>query len=134
MQGLPNHYSQITHLLLYPSFWLLLSGLSSHYFPYNLPLLSTVEGNIFEKWLQGFVSFGNPCFCNAKTIGKVQPALPQSNNSRKISSCNTVSHKPFMMMTLCVIDATNNRATCWKHLRCLISQLHKEVEAQIPQS
>ena len=55
--------SQISHLLLYPSLWLLVPGLSSqfcHYFLYNLLLMSAVVGNIFEKRLQDFVSFGNP--------------------------------------------------------------------------
>ena len=30
-------------------------------FLYTLLLMSAVVGNIFEKWLQNFVSFGNPC-------------------------------------------------------------------------
>ena len=57
------HTSQISHLLLYPSLWLLVPGLSSqfcHYFLYNLFLMSAVVAEIFEKWLQDFVSFGNP--------------------------------------------------------------------------
>ena len=37
--------------------YILVLGLSSHF----LPLMSVVVGNIFEKWLQDLISFGNPC-------------------------------------------------------------------------
>ena len=54
-----------SHLLMYPSLWLLVPGLSSHFchcFLYNQLLRSTLVSNIFgEKWLQDSVSFGNPC-------------------------------------------------------------------------
>ena len=59
------HTSQISHLLLHPSLRLLVPGLSSHFchcFLYNLLLrYVALVGNILEKWLQDFVSFGNPC-------------------------------------------------------------------------
>ena len=48
------HTSQISHLVLYPSLWLLVPGLSSHfchYFLYNLLLRSTPVSNIFGKRL-----------------------------------------------------------------------------------
>ena len=55
--------SQISHLLLYPSLWLLVPGLSSHFchpFLYNQFLRSALGSIIFGKWLQNFVCFGNP--------------------------------------------------------------------------
>ena len=63
-RGAPHHSSQISHLLLYPSLWLPVLGLSSHFHHClfcNLLLTSALVGNIFEKWLQDFVSFGNSC-------------------------------------------------------------------------
>ena len=57
------HSSQINHLLLYPSLWLLVPGLSSHFhycFLYNHFLRSTLVNNIFEKWLQDFEHLENP--------------------------------------------------------------------------
>ena len=57
------HTSQISHLLLYPSLRLLVPGLSSHFchcFLYNQLLRSTLVSNIFGKWVQDSVSFGNP--------------------------------------------------------------------------
>ena len=57
------HASQIRHLLLYLSLWLLVPGLSHHFyhnFLYNLLLMSALVGNIFDKWLQDPVNFGNP--------------------------------------------------------------------------
>ena len=56
------HTSQVSHLLLYLSLWLLFPGLSSHFcycFLYNLVLRSALVSNIFEKWLQDFECFGN---------------------------------------------------------------------------
>ena len=58
------HTSQTSHLLLYPSLWLLVPGLSSHfccYFLYNLLLKSVQVSKIIRKWPQDFVSLGNPC-------------------------------------------------------------------------
>ena len=58
----PLHTSQISHLLLYPLLWLLVPGLSNHFCHcshYNLLLRSALVSNIFGKWLQDFVSFGN---------------------------------------------------------------------------
>ena len=58
--------SQISHLLVYPSLRQLVPGLSSPFcnrFLYNLFLRSAASAlvsNIFGKWLQDFVSFGNP--------------------------------------------------------------------------
>ena len=52
------HYSnKFRHLLLYPSFWLLVPGLGSQFlalflFLYNLLLMSVVVGNIFDNGLQ----------------------------------------------------------------------------------
>ena len=63
LRGSP-HTSQISHLLPYPSLWLLVPGLNSQLlplFPIQLAFISAVVGNIFQKWLQDFVTFGNPC-------------------------------------------------------------------------
>ena len=70
--------SQISHLLLYPSLRLVVPGLSGHfhyYFLYNLLLRATLVGNIFEKWLQDFVRFGNPWSpaCFSSLIGLFRP-------------------------------------------------------------
>ena len=88
--GFP-HTSQISHLVLYPSLWLLVSGMSSQFtflcnlllkspiyatLSYNLllksPIYATLSYNLFLKspralvsgiLLQDFASFGNPCTC-----------------------------------------------------------------------
>ena len=72
------HTSQNSHLLLYPSLWLLALGLSSHFchcFLYNLLLRSTLVSNFFEKWLQDFVSFGNPCMCACTCFSRSMRAI-----------------------------------------------------------
>ena len=55
------HTSQSSHFY-YPSLWLLVPGLSSYTtgFRYQQWLYSS----IFQKWLQDFVTFGNPCTCS----------------------------------------------------------------------
>ena len=63
------HTSQISHLLQYPSLWLLALGLCSHFFFQLFHIQPTFEvsalvGNILEKWLHDFVCFGNPCLYN----------------------------------------------------------------------
>ena len=64
--GVPPHTSQISHLLLDLSLWLLVPGLSSQFLPY-LPVQPTLKvttcalvSNILGKWLHDFISFGNP--------------------------------------------------------------------------
>ena len=66
----PTHFpytlAKLAILILYPSLWLLVPGLDSqilfHCFLYNvLAFISVVMSIIFEKWLQDFVTFGNPC-------------------------------------------------------------------------
>ena len=52
--------------VLYPSLWLPVPGLSSQFFAIisyatYLLLRSAMISNIFGKWVQDFVSFGNPC-------------------------------------------------------------------------
>ena len=57
------HTSQISHLLLYPSLWLLVPGLSGQFLPlflYNMLLMSAVIAKIFEKWLQDFCKLWEP--------------------------------------------------------------------------
>ena len=60
------HTSQISHLLLYPSLWLQKSERSSHFYHYQQSLLWYVLlliSNIAEKWLEHFLSLGNPWQC-----------------------------------------------------------------------
>ena len=64
------HTSQISHLLLYPSLWLLVPGLSSHSscncFFNNLLVISAVVGNdiIVEKRLKDFCKHQEPLVTN----------------------------------------------------------------------
>ena len=92
------HTSQISHLLLYPSLWLLVPGLSSHYFLYNLLLTSAVVGNIFEKWLQDFVSFRNPCYTDysAVTYGILM----------HYQAANSLTAYTFGLMCTCLVSVT----------------------------
>ena len=57
------HTSQISHLLLNGKIGYSIQELVAKVkdnFLYNLLLMTAVVSNIFEKWLQDFVSFGNP--------------------------------------------------------------------------
>ena len=57
------HSNQISHLLLYPSFCLQKSEVSSHFYHYQQSLLRCfllLISNITEKWLEHFMSLGNP--------------------------------------------------------------------------
>ena len=69
------HTSQISHLILYPSLWLLVPGLSSQFFAiisYTTGfLMSAMVGNIFEKWLLDVVTFGNPWESNTSIWQKL---------------------------------------------------------------
>ena len=71
--GVPElRTSQISHLLLvlYPSLWLLVLGLSSHFFTiasfYNQLLRSALVKN--WKWLLDFISFENPESSNVEYL------------------------------------------------------------------
>ena len=60
MQGFSST-SQISHLLLCPSLWLLVPGLCSHFHYCNIHLRSGLVSIIFEMRIQYFVCFVNPC-------------------------------------------------------------------------
>jgi hypothetical protein len=62
LRGSP-HTSQISHLLLYPSLWLLVPGLSSqfcHYFLYNLLLRAALVSNIWGEMATRFCKLREP--------------------------------------------------------------------------
>ena len=62
------HTSQVSHLLHYPSLWLLASGLSGWFlshFLYNLVLRSTLVSNISGEWLQDLWASETPVSLSA---------------------------------------------------------------------
>ena len=57
--------SQISHLLLYHSLWLLVPGLSSHYFLYNKLLMYVSNGHVLlQKMATRFCEFEEPLRTN----------------------------------------------------------------------